>query len=180
MADLEDHCWVGRHLQYAVGLGMPMLFIYVLGLPLAAYYLARRTHLMAYKVQELVEELGVDGAVEAEGGAKKKEERKSLKRMLTDTRRFRRESEGGGGGGHIHLNVQPHESSSSVTTPSSQRPVKGPSKHRRWISRGINGTNRTNSQIKKIQEIEQLLEQVEESHKTYGLFYSMYNEGRSL
>ena len=183
MADLEDHCWVGRHLQYAVGLGMPMLFIYVLGLPLAAYYLARRTHLMAYKVQELVEELGVDGAVEAEGGAKKKEERKSLKRMLTDTRRFRRESEvggGGGGGEHINLSIEPHESSSSATTPSSPRPVKRPSKHRRWISRGINATHRTDSQVKKIQEIEQLLEQVEESHKTYGLFYSMYNEGRSL
>ena len=94
---------------------------------------------------------------------------------------FRSESEGGGDGGHIHLSIAPHESSSSATTPSSpKRPVKRPSKHRRWISRGINATNRTDSQLQKIQEIEQLLEQVEESHKTYGLFYSMYNEGRSL
>ena len=36
-ADLDESCWTGRHLTYALGLGLPMLFLYVVGLPLAAY-----------------------------------------------------------------------------------------------------------------------------------------------
>lgn len=37
LRDLREVCYVGRHLDYVLGLGLPMLFLYVVGLPLAAY-----------------------------------------------------------------------------------------------------------------------------------------------
>ena len=36
-ADLDEVCWEGRHLHYALGLGFPMLVFYVMGLPVLAY-----------------------------------------------------------------------------------------------------------------------------------------------
>ena len=43
-ADLDVPCGIGRHLQYALGLGLPMLFLYVIGLPLAALLRVRSMH----------------------------------------------------------------------------------------------------------------------------------------
>ena len=40
-ADLEEQCWRDRHLAYALALGVPMLFCYVIGLPLLAYLRVR-------------------------------------------------------------------------------------------------------------------------------------------
>ena len=36
-ADLDEPCWLGRHQMYAYGLGLPMLLLYVVGMPLAAF-----------------------------------------------------------------------------------------------------------------------------------------------
>jgi hypothetical protein len=36
-ADLDEVCWKGRHLNYSLALGFPMLLGYVIGLPLLAY-----------------------------------------------------------------------------------------------------------------------------------------------
>ena len=36
-ADLNEQCWSGRHKSYALGLGLPMLICYIIGLPLCAY-----------------------------------------------------------------------------------------------------------------------------------------------
>ena len=36
-ADVNEVCWEGRHLIYAIALGFPMLIVYVIGLPLIAY-----------------------------------------------------------------------------------------------------------------------------------------------
>ena len=41
-ADLDEVCWRGRHLHYSLALGFPMLFGYVIGLPLLAYLKVRR------------------------------------------------------------------------------------------------------------------------------------------
>jgi hypothetical protein len=43
-ADLDVPCGEGTHLQYALGLGLPMLFLYVIGLPLAAFLRVRSMH----------------------------------------------------------------------------------------------------------------------------------------
>ena len=43
-ADLDVSCWTGTHGHYAVGLGVPMLFIYVIGLPMAALLRVRSMH----------------------------------------------------------------------------------------------------------------------------------------
>ena len=43
-ADLDVPCGTGTHLQYALGLGLPMLFLYVIGLPLAALLRVRSMH----------------------------------------------------------------------------------------------------------------------------------------
>ena len=42
--DLDEKCWVGRHASYAFGLAMPMLIVYVFGLPLLALINIRRLH----------------------------------------------------------------------------------------------------------------------------------------
>jgi hypothetical protein len=34
--DLDEQCWVGRHAGFAYFLGIPMLVVYVVGLPVAA------------------------------------------------------------------------------------------------------------------------------------------------
>ena len=36
-ADLDEVCWSGRHLHYALAVGFPMLLFYVIGFPLAAF-----------------------------------------------------------------------------------------------------------------------------------------------
>ena len=43
-ADLDVACWEGTHGHYAFGLGLPMLFFYVIGLPLAALLRVRSMH----------------------------------------------------------------------------------------------------------------------------------------
>ena len=43
-ADLDVSCWEGIHAHYAVGVGFPMLFLYVIGLPVAALWRVRRMH----------------------------------------------------------------------------------------------------------------------------------------
>jgi hypothetical protein len=43
-ADLDVPCGTGTHFQYALGLGLPMLFLYVIGLPLAALLRVRSMH----------------------------------------------------------------------------------------------------------------------------------------
>ena len=40
-ADLDEMCWSGRHLHYALGVGLPKLLIYVIGLPLISYVRVR-------------------------------------------------------------------------------------------------------------------------------------------
>ena len=40
-ADLDEMCWSGRHLHYVLGVGMPKLFVYVIGLPLISYIRVR-------------------------------------------------------------------------------------------------------------------------------------------
>jgi hypothetical protein len=41
-ADLDEVCWQDRHLHYSLALGLPMLFGYVIGLPLLAYLKIRQ------------------------------------------------------------------------------------------------------------------------------------------
>ena len=43
-ADLDVSCWEGVHAHYAFGLGMPMLCLYVIGLPVAALLRVRNMH----------------------------------------------------------------------------------------------------------------------------------------
>ena len=45
-ADLDVSCWEGVHGHYAFVLGLPMLFLYVIGLPVAALLRVRSMHLM--------------------------------------------------------------------------------------------------------------------------------------
>jgi hypothetical protein len=40
-ADLDEVCWKDRHLHYALGVGLPMLLVYVIGLPVAAWLRVR-------------------------------------------------------------------------------------------------------------------------------------------
>ena len=40
-ADLDEVCWKHRHLYYSLGLGLPMLLFYVIGLPIVAYVRVR-------------------------------------------------------------------------------------------------------------------------------------------
>ena len=42
--DLDVSCWKGEHATYAFGLGFPMLFLYVIGLPAAALLRVRSMH----------------------------------------------------------------------------------------------------------------------------------------
>ena len=53
-ADLDVACWEGTHGHYAFGLGLPMLFFYVIGLPLAAFLRVRNMH--QTEVMDLEEE----------------------------------------------------------------------------------------------------------------------------
>ena len=43
-ADLSETCWKDRHLHYALGVGLPMLLLYTVGLPVAAYLRVRKMH----------------------------------------------------------------------------------------------------------------------------------------
>ena len=42
--DLNEVCWEGKHELYAFGLGIPMLILFVVGLPVAAFYRVRQIH----------------------------------------------------------------------------------------------------------------------------------------
>jgi len=50
-ADLDVPCWTGIHAHYAGGLGMPMLFFYVIGLPVAALLRVRSMHQASSKTK---------------------------------------------------------------------------------------------------------------------------------
>ena len=54
-ADLDEKCWQGRHSAYALGLGLPMLFLYVIGLPVAAFLRLRklREHAITLPMQRI-------------------------------------------------------------------------------------------------------------------------------
>ena len=41
-ADLDEVCWKGRHLHYVIALGLPMLFGYIIGLPVLAFLHVRK------------------------------------------------------------------------------------------------------------------------------------------
>ena len=44
-SDLEEECWVGRHFNWAVGIGIPFLILYSAGIPIASFYmLYKRKH----------------------------------------------------------------------------------------------------------------------------------------
>ena len=43
-ADLDEVCWEGRHLHYSLAVGLPMLFGYVMGLPVVAFLHVRKMH----------------------------------------------------------------------------------------------------------------------------------------
>ena len=61
-ADLDEVCWKDRHLHYALGVGLPMLLVYVVGLPLAAWLRVRvmqRNADMQQKTLGDAESLGV-------------------------------------------------------------------------------------------------------------------------
>ena len=49
-ADLDEICFVGRHATFAFGLGLPMLIVYIVGLPLAALATVHRMSIRAVKV----------------------------------------------------------------------------------------------------------------------------------
>ena len=42
IVDLEEECWTGRHAMYAGALGLPMLFLYVVGFPTVVFVLMKR------------------------------------------------------------------------------------------------------------------------------------------
>lgn len=42
MSDLEEPCFEGRHLHYVIFLTIPQLFLYVLGMPLATFFILNR------------------------------------------------------------------------------------------------------------------------------------------
>ncbi len=44
LADLNELCFEGRHAAFALGLGLPMLVLYVVGLPAAALFMVYRIH----------------------------------------------------------------------------------------------------------------------------------------
>ena len=61
-ADLDEVCWKDRHLHYALSVGLPMLLVYVVGLPLAAWLRVRvmqRNADMQQKTLGDAESLGV-------------------------------------------------------------------------------------------------------------------------
>jgi hypothetical protein len=55
-ADLSEFCFQGRHAAYAFGVGLPMLLIYVLGLPVGALFMVRRLRRRAERNDKRVDE----------------------------------------------------------------------------------------------------------------------------
>ena len=55
-ADLSEFCFQGRHAAYAFGVGLPMLLIYVLGLPVGAIFMVRRLRRRAERNDKRVDE----------------------------------------------------------------------------------------------------------------------------
>jgi len=53
-ADLGEVCFEGRHAAFAVGLGVPMLLVYILGLPIAALSMVYRLHKKARALEKHV------------------------------------------------------------------------------------------------------------------------------
>ncbi len=47
LADLDERCWVGRHADYVLGLGLPMLLLWVVGLPVTAWLRVRKMRKIA-------------------------------------------------------------------------------------------------------------------------------------
>jgi len=64
-ADLDEICWSGRHSMYVLVLGLPMLFLYVVGLPVLAYL---RVYAMTRKLSIHRKSLGNDSENKKEVG----------------------------------------------------------------------------------------------------------------
>ena len=56
-ADLDERCFEGRHAAFAFGLGVPMLLVYILGLPAAALAMVSRQHSRAVERGKTLHEL---------------------------------------------------------------------------------------------------------------------------
>ena len=55
-ADLGEFCFEGRHAAFAFGTGLPMLLLYVIGLPVGALLMVRRLRQRAARQNKNVEE----------------------------------------------------------------------------------------------------------------------------
>ena len=55
-ADLDEFCFEGRHAAFAFGMGLPMLLLYVVGLPVGALLMVRRLRWRAASQNKHVEE----------------------------------------------------------------------------------------------------------------------------
>lgn len=51
-ADLEEQCYVGRHLVYILSVGIPQLLVYVIGLPASVLYFLRRNYVRVRATNE--------------------------------------------------------------------------------------------------------------------------------
>ena len=54
--DLEERCFEGRHALFAWGLGLPMILLYVIGLPVGTLVMVRRVHRRAAEERREVED----------------------------------------------------------------------------------------------------------------------------
>ena len=59
VVDLEEQCYRGRHLAFVLALGIPQLFVYVIGLPGMVLYFLRRNY-----NRERSSEVETDGCVQ--------------------------------------------------------------------------------------------------------------------
>ena len=56
-ADLNEQCFQGRHLRYVLFVGLPMLVVYVIGMPLVALIVIKRLHTRARTSSRVVKKL---------------------------------------------------------------------------------------------------------------------------
>jgi hypothetical protein len=56
-ADLNEPCWEGRHVHFAFGIGVPMIILYVIGLPLLAFVAIMRTGQRAMRLGVTVHQM---------------------------------------------------------------------------------------------------------------------------
>jgi hypothetical protein len=60
-ADLDETCWQGRHLTFILSVGLPMILLYIIGLPLASVL---RLKLMERRADEMAQLVNVAAAVD--------------------------------------------------------------------------------------------------------------------